>query len=122
MKDFKRYYILSNLNILKPSVILLFIFIYVKFQLGIFFPHFCLFEKLFGIHCPLCGTTKSLQYLFNGDYLLSIRTSIVGIPFILYLFSYQFLLFYRKLIAIIQIEKALTFLLFINFIKQFLCQ
>jgi len=122
MRDFNKYYILSNLNIFKPSILLLFIFIFVKFQLSIYLPHFCLFEKLLGIHCPLCGTTKSLQYFLNGDYLLSIKTSFVGIPFIIYLFSYQLLLFHKKLNSIIQIEKILTFLLFINFIKQFLCQ
>ena len=122
MKYVSNYYKSENFNRLQPSILLLFIFIFVKFKLGIYLPHFCLFEKLFGIHCPLCGTTKSLQYFLNGDYLLSIRTSFVGIPFILYLFSYQILLFFKKLNAIIKIEKILTFLLFINFIKQFLWQ
>ncbi len=122
MKNVSNYYKSENFNRLQPSILLLLILIFVKFKLGIYLPHFCLFEKLFGIHCPLCGTTKSLQYFLNGDYLLSIRTSFVGIPFILYLFSYQILLFFKKLNAIIKIEKILTFLLFINFIKQFLWQ
>ena len=122
MKNVSNYYKSENFNRLQPSILLLLILIFVKYKLGIYLPHFCLFEKLFGIHCPLCGTTKSLQYFLNGDYLLSIRTSYVGIPFILYLFSYQILLFFKKLNVIIKIEKILTFLLFINFIKQFLWQ
>jgi hypothetical protein len=122
MKNISNYYKSENFNRLQPSILLLLILIFVKFKLGIYLPHFCLFEKLFGIHCPLCGTTKSLQYFLSGDYLLSFRTSFVGIPFILYLFSYQILLFFKKLNAIIKIEKILTFLLFINFIKQFLWQ
>ena len=122
MRFISKYYTLEYLNLVQPTILLLLIIIYVKFHLGLYLPHFCLFEKLFAIHCPLCGTTKSLEYFLNGNYYLSFRSSIVGIPFILYLFSYQILLFYKKLNAIIKIEKILTILLFINFIKQFLWQ
>ena len=122
MRYFSKYYKLENLNILLPSLFLIFILVFIKLNLSLYIPHFCLFEKLFEIHCPLCGTTKSFEYFLNGDYYLSFRSSVVGIPFILYLFSYQILLFFKKLNAIIKIEKILTFLLFINFIKQFLWQ
>ena len=122
MRYIGKYHKLEYLSLVKPTILLLLIMIYVKFQLGLYFPHFCLFEKLFAIHCPLCGTTKSLEYFLNGNYYLSFKSSIVGIPFILYLFSYQILLFCKKLNAIIKLEKILTFLLFINFIKQFLWQ
>ena len=91
-------------------------------NLPIIYEQYDKIEKLFAIHCPLCGTTKSFEYFLNGDYYLSFRSSVVGIPFIIYLFSYQILLFFKKLNAIIKIEKILTFLLFINFIKQFLWQ
>lgn len=122
MRYIGKYHKLEYLSLVQPTILLLLIIFYVKFHLGIYFPHFCLFEKLFAIHCPLCGTTKSLEYFLNGNYYLSFKSSIVGIPFILYLFSYQILLFYKKLNAIIKLEKILTFLLFINFIKQFLWQ
>jgi hypothetical protein len=122
MRYFSKYYKLENLNILLPSLFLIFILVFIKLNLSLYIPHFCLFEKLFAIHCPLCGTTKSFEYFLNGDYYSSFRSSVVGIPFILYLFSYQILLFFKKLNAIIKIEKILTFLLFINFIKQFLWQ
>lgn len=117
-----KYHKFQYLSLVQPTILLFLIIFYVKLHLGIYFPHFCLFEKLFAIHCPLCGTTKSLEYFLNGNYYLSFKSSIVGIPFILYLFSYQILLFYKKLNAIIKLEKILTFLLFINFIKQFLWQ
>lgn len=113
-KDYLKYFY--------PSILLIFILIYISFNLSFFIPHFCLFEKFLKIHCPLCGTTESIQYFINGEFVKSITISIVGIPFILYLIFYQIFLILKKHSLIFQMEKFLTFLLFINFIKQFLWQ
>lgn len=31
-------------------------------------PHFCLFDKLIGIECPVCGTTRAFCELSNGNF------------------------------------------------------
>lgn len=120
MNNSKKY--IYSLNDFYPIILLFFIIIYITLNMSSHIPHFCLFERLLNIHCPLCGTTKSIEYLINGDFLTSIKLSLVGIPFILYLFTYQILLLLKKHLFVIKIEKILTFLLFINFLKQFLWQ
>ena len=30
-------------------------------------PHFCLIDKLFGVECPVCGTTRAFCELGNGN-------------------------------------------------------
>lgn len=120
MNNSKKY--VYNFNDFYPIIILFSVFIYITLNLSSHIPHFCLFERVLDIHCPLCGTTKSIKYLINGDLLNSLKLSLVGIPFILYLFTYQILLLLKKHLFVFKIEKILTFLLFINFLKQFLWQ
>lgn len=31
-------------------------------------PHFCLFDKLIGIECPVCGTTRAFCELSKGNF------------------------------------------------------
>ena len=120
VKNSKKY--IEYLKYYHPSILLLFVFFYITLNLSLFFPHFCLFEKYLRIHCPLCGTTQSIKYFINGEFTKSIMLSFVGIPFIVYLILYQIFLIFKKHILIFHMEKFLTFLLFINFIKQFLWQ
>jgi hypothetical protein len=30
-------------------------------------PHFCLFDKLIGVECPVCGTTRAFCAMANGN-------------------------------------------------------
>ncbi len=62
---------------------------------------FCPFKMLTGFPCPGCGITKSLVYLYEGDWLKSITFHLFG-PVVLVL-SFYFLiklsleLYYKKL-------------------------
>ena len=50
-------------------------------------PHFCLFDKLFGVECPLCGTTRAFSSIANADliqaYNLNIASFIVAAFFLM---------------------------------------
>ena len=108
----------NKILVYHPSLFLILMILYVKFKLSLIAPHFCLFEKFIKIHCPLCGTTKSIQLILNGQLESSINVSIVGIAFLFYLPFLQFFLLTKKYNHIYKIEIILTFLLFFNFIKQ----
>lgn len=40
------------------------------------FPHFCLFDKLTGIECPVCGTTRGICELTKGNLILAYKLNI----------------------------------------------
>jgi hypothetical protein len=62
------------------------------FRLTRFIPS-CMFYDTFGIACPACGNTRSVQALFGGDILGSLRYNITP-PFLLVLCA----LFYAELV------------------------
>lgn len=59
-----------DVNILISNFFILSFFILFKNSLLEFlnlFPHFCLIDKLFGVPCPVCGTTRAFCELSNGN-------------------------------------------------------
>ena len=60
----------NNLNILISNVIIILVFISFRNTLIEFLnllPHFCLFDRLFNIQCPVCGMTRGLCELSKGN-------------------------------------------------------
>lgn len=65
--EFIRQY---NIGILLSNILIISIFVLFKNNIISFlnfFPHFCLVDKLFGIECPVCGTTRAFCELSNGN-------------------------------------------------------
>lgn len=79
-----------NINVLISNTLLILTFLIFKNSLIEFLnhlPHFCLFHKLFGIECPLCGITRAFCSIANADlnqaYNLNIASFIVAAFFVL---------------------------------------
>jgi hypothetical protein len=73
-----------DMNIFFSSIVVLFLlfpFINTIFLL----PHFCIFQKAFGISCPACGILRSIRYLSNMDILASIHSNPLGIGLVVYI-------------------------------------
>ena len=59
-----------DINILISNFLILSFFVLFKnsvLECLNLFPHFCLIDKLFGIQCPVCGTTRAFCELSNGN-------------------------------------------------------
>jgi len=59
-----------DINILISNLLILSFFILFKNSLLEFLslvPHFCLIDKLFGVECPVCGTTRAFCELSKGN-------------------------------------------------------
>ncbi|MCA0447302.1 MAG: DUF2752 domain-containing protein [Bacteroidetes bacterium] len=62
----------NDINILFSNLLILLIFLLFKddiLPLANSLPHFCLIDKLFGIECPFCGTTRAFCELSNGNFI-----------------------------------------------------
>lgn len=60
----------NDINILISNILIILIFLLFRNSLiGILdkIPHFCLFDKILGIQCPVCGTTRALCEIANGN-------------------------------------------------------
>lgn len=60
----------NELNILISNVLVLMLFVVFNnslIDLMNSIPHFCLFDKIFGIECPVCGTTRAFCELATGN-------------------------------------------------------
>lgn len=60
----------NELNILISNALILIVFIVFNSSLIDIMnslPHFCLFDKAFGIECPVCGTTRAFCELATGN-------------------------------------------------------
>jgi len=86
-KDFIRQ---NNFNILISNLLIIFIFIIFKNLLIPFLdqiPHFCLIDKILGVECPVCGTTRAFCEISSGNLnnalLLNPTSLIVAFYFIL---------------------------------------
>jgi len=79
-----------NINVLISNILLILTFLIFKNSMIEFLnilPHFCLFDKLFGVECPLCGTTRAFSSIANADliqaYNLNIASFIVAAFFLM---------------------------------------
>jgi hypothetical protein len=60
----------NDINILISNLLIISIFIIFKNSLMNFLnllPHFCLFDKLIGVECPVCGTTRAFCEISKGN-------------------------------------------------------
>jgi len=86
-KDFLRQ---NELNILISNIFILSFFVLFKNYLLIFlsyFPHFCLFDKIIGIECPVCGITRAFCEIAKGNLQLAYNLNLSSF------FVFFFLLF-----------------------------
>lgn len=66
----KNFYKQNDLNILLSNLFIVFVFILFRNVLIDFLnliPHFCLFDKLTGNECPVCGITRGLCEISSGN-------------------------------------------------------
>lgn len=64
------FYKQNDYNILFSNVILLLLFFFLGSSLIYilsYIPHFCLIDKITGIECPVCGTTRAFCELSAGN-------------------------------------------------------
>ena len=101
------YFRQNDYNILISNLAIIIFFIFTgNYLISILnsVPHFCLIDKITGIECPVCGTTRAFCELSSGNlrnaYLLN-RTSI----FVAIFFVFQIPL---RIISIIGITKTIT--------------
>jgi hypothetical protein len=80
----------NDLNILLSNLLIIFTFLLfrnVLMDFLSFIPHFCLIDRLFGIECPVCGTTRAFCELSKGNlnsaYSLNFSSLFVALFFIL---------------------------------------
>jgi len=87
------------------SVLLIFFIIYKYFDpyYNVFFPE-CIFHRLTGYKCPLCGSQRAIHYLFNFDIIKAFKENALLLIFSPYILLY----IYYDLIKIKQ-EKQLRF-------------
>lgn len=81
----------NDVSILMSNLLLIMVFVFFKNPLlGIinFIPHFCLFDKIFGIECPVCGTTRSFCELSNGNWSNALKLNSSSF-FVAFFFMFQ---------------------------------
>ncbi len=115
----KNYSQQNDLNILFSNIIIIsFIIIFkdsVIYSMNLI-PHFCLIDKLFGVECPFCGTTRAFCELSKGDINKSIHLNFTSI-FIALFFIIQIplrlitLINRKNRIVLYKISKHLSFLI-----------
>jgi len=67
---YSEYRLQYELNILLSNILILILFLIFKYSLISLMnslPHFCLFDKILGIECPVCGTTRALCEMATGN-------------------------------------------------------
>lgn len=65
------YKIQHELNILISNTLIILLFLILKSNLIYLLnliPHFCLFDKIIGVECPVCGTTRAFCEISNGNF------------------------------------------------------
>ncbi len=79
----------NNLNILISNLlIILFFLIFRNSIIGFLghIPHFCIIDKIIGVECPVCGTTRAFCELSKGNltnaYMLNTTSLLVALFFI----------------------------------------
>lgn len=97
----------NDLNILISNlliIIVFFIFGNSLLRFLSFLPHFCLFDRVFGIECPVCGTTRAFCELSKGNLLRA--------------FNFNFSSFFVAIFFISQIPMRMISLVKINLRKK----
>jgi hypothetical protein len=77
-----------NWNVLFSNILVLLVFSLMRYHIvGIFnlVPHFCLFNTLFKIDCPVCGVTRSICVFFEGDVYQSLNFNPIGLLILLFI-------------------------------------
>jgi hypothetical protein len=82
----KDYFRQNDFNILiSNSMIIIFFLIFKNVLIDFlgYIPHFCLIDKIIGVECPVCGTTRAFCELSNGNignaYLLNATSLLVAL-------------------------------------------
>jgi len=77
-----------HLNILFSSFFILIFFVFIGHFVAVLnkLPHFCLFQKIFGIPCPGCGMIRSFIAFSQLDIVSSWEYNPVGIFIVLFVF------------------------------------
>ncbi|WP_394330912.1 DUF2752 domain-containing protein [Aquimarina agarilytica] len=79
----------NDWNILISTILLLLLFIILKSELISLLnniPHFCLFDKLIGMQCPFCGTTRAFCAISEGSFNQAITFNTSSIILFIYFF------------------------------------
>lgn len=64
------FYKQNDYNIMISNTLLILLFMFLgnsMISILSYIPHFCLIDKIFGIECPVCGTTRAFCELSNGN-------------------------------------------------------
>jgi len=86
--DFTRQY---QLNILLSNILVILVFLIFKNSLIHFLnmiPHFCLFDKIFGIECPFCGMTRAFCEISNSNFKQAFQLNVASF-FVISFFLFQ---------------------------------
>lgn len=91
-----------QLNILISNIFIISVFVLFRnsmLNILSYLPHFCLFDKLIGIECPVCGTTRAFCEIAKGNfqqaYYLNLSSFFVAM-FFLFQIPLRFLSLYRE--------------------------
>ena len=76
-------------------LLILFLFYYLIFVCNVRVP--CLFKFMFHISCPMCGITRSIKALLDGDILLSLHYNLLGIVIFIFII-FNFIVFLYDII------------------------
>jgi hypothetical protein len=104
----------NDYNILISNLLILLFFIFSgSFLISIlnYIPHFCVIDKIIGIECPVCGTTRAFCELSNGNLNNAFNLNRTSI-FVALFFIFQIPL---RIVSILGITKTVT----INKISKF---
>lgn len=73
-----------NWNILISTVLVLIVLFFINISFINAIPHFCLFNKLSGLPCPVCGITRSFLSICNFKFLESLNYNPNGLIIIVF--------------------------------------
>jgi hypothetical protein len=106
-KDFLKQ---NDLNILLSNLFIVIVFILFRNVLIDFLnliPHFCLFDKLTGIECPVCGITRGLCEISSGHFEKALNYNYSSL-FIFSIFIFQISLRFTSLFLMKSFDKVNT--------------
>lgn len=72
----------NDLNILLSNLLLIVIFVgfgHHLLEVLSYFPHFCLFDRVFGFECPACGVTRAFCEFGEGNIGMGIKKNYAAV-------------------------------------------